>query len=133
MMFTRPFVISSSPASDTVQTESMVTSIKNTKLFAIRQHFFKADAAFIIHYELLSIAILSCCHILRMVEFALLSISAIAFLKEFTHSKLFLIVQEVVNDVIIILHLLEFGIRNGIKQFVAFLHSNFLRNRIIRQ
>jgi len=44
---------------------------------------------------------------------AVLSESAVSFLEEGALSKLFLVIQEVIDNVVVILHVLEFGSRDS--------------------
>ena len=73
--------------------------------------------------------------VIRMQIHAILSVSAVTLLEEFTYLELLLVVQEVVNDVLVILHHFQFFSRYVLEftpSLLHFLHSYLLRYCVIR-
>ena len=58
-----------------------------------------------------------------MIVFALFCIPTVALLVKLTDNKFLLVIQEIVDNVIIILHIAQFFVRNSIEESLSFLDA----------
>lgn len=83
----------------------MIAVVQDSELFSTCKNLLETDAALIVQDELgLLLTFLS---VLRMVVFALLPIFAVSLLEEFTNGEVVLMIQEVINDIVIVNHVVQ--------------------------
>lgn len=126
-MFLRcPFIVSSSPVSNALDTEDVIAAIQDTKLLSVCQHRLKTNLAFLVILLYVGLFFswifeISSIGSLRMQIITLFPVSAISFHKKLTDYLTLVVFQEVLNQCIfVILQTLEYCSRH-----VAFATQSF--------
>jgi hypothetical protein len=102
-------VVGGSPVTNALKTECMGAVFKDSKLPIVLKHFFEADDAFFVSF-ILSVALFVsirfwlgvCCQALGVHVLAVITISTVALLVEFTDYPVWIVIKEIIYDLIII-------------------------------